>query len=107
MMRLHQNPLLRPYVEVSTAIPMTLDEASLDRQLYVNTRALRYVPEASLVYRQVLLLALADRLPEAQRLLAQARQAYPAAPAAFERDLQRLVREQPARFRPLLESGLR
>lgn len=107
MMRLHQNPLLRPYVEVSTAIPMTLDEASLDRQLYVNTRALRYVPEASLVYRQVLLLALADRLPEAQRLLTQARHAYPAAPAAFERDLQRLVREQPVRFRPLLESGLR
>lgn len=107
MMRLHQNPLLRPYAEVVTALSMTVDEQSLSRQLFVNSRALRYVPEASLVYRQVLLLALADRLPEAQRLLAQARHAYPVPPAGFELDLKRLAQAQQARFRPLLESGSR
>lgn len=107
MMRLHQNLLLRPYAEVAMALPMTLDEASLDRQLFINSRAMRFVPEESLVYRQVLLLALADRLPEAQLLLARARHAYPVPPAAFERDLERLLQSQPARFRPLLESAPR
>jgi len=107
MMRLHQNLLLRPYAEVAMALPMTLDEASLDRQLFINSRAMRFVPEESLVYRQVLLLALADRLPEAQQLLARARHAYPRPPAAFERDLQRLLQSQPDRFRPLLESAPR
>jgi O-antigen ligase len=105
MMRLHRNPLLRPYVEVATAFSISLDEASLDRQLYVNSRALRYVPEVSLVYRQVLLLALADRLPEAQRLLAQARHAYPVPPPEYPEDLARLAASQPARIRPLLESA--
>jgi O-antigen ligase len=107
MMRTHQNLLLRPYAEVAMALPMTLDEAGLERQLYMNGRALRFVPDATLVYRQVLLLALADRLPEAQQLLLQARHAYPAPPPAFERDLARLAQAQPARFRPLLESAPR
>jgi hypothetical protein len=73
----------------------------------MNGRALRFVPEASLVYRQVLLLALADRLPEAQQLLVQARHAYPVPPKAFEQDLARLTEAQLARFRPLLESAPR
>ena len=107
MMRTHQNLLLRPYAEVAMALPMTLDEAGLERQLFMNGRALRFVPEASLVYRQVLLLALADRLPEAQQLLVQARHAYPVPPKAFEQDLARLTEAQLARFRPLLESAPR
>lgn len=105
MMRVHQNLLLRPYAEVAMALPMALDENSLDRQLFINGRAMRFVPEESLVYRQVLLLALADRLSDAQLLLARARHAYPQPPAAFERDFQRLLQAQPERFRPLLESA--
>ena len=107
MMRVHQNLLLRPYAEVAMALPMTLDENSLDRQLFINGRAMRFVPEVSLVYRQVLLLALADRLPEAKLLLDRARHAYPAPPAAFQRDLERLLEAQPERIRPLLESAPR
>jgi len=107
MMRLHQNLLLRPYAEVAMALPMTLDENSLDRQLFINSRAMHFVPEESLVYQQVLLLVLADRLPEAQLLLTRARYAYPRPPAAFERDLERLLQLQPERFRPLLESAPR
>lgn len=105
MMRLHRNPLLRPYVEVATAFSISLSEQALDRQLFVNSRALRYVPEVTLVYRQVLLLALADRLPEAQLLLAQARHAYPVPPPEYLEDLARLAASQPARIRPLLESA--
>jgi len=107
MMRTHQNLLLRPYAEVAMALPMVLDEAALERQLFMNSRAMRFVPDVSLVYRQVLLLALADRLPEARQLLLQARHAYPVPPPAFERDLARLAQAQPARFRPLLESAPR
>lgn len=107
MMRLHQNPLLRPYVEVATAFSISLDEAGLDRQLFVNSRALRFVPEVSLVYRQVLLLALADRPAEARALLAQARQAYPVPPQDYVENLERFAVTQPARIRPLLESAPR
>ena len=67
---------------------------------------MRFAPLATLAYREVLLLALADRPAEALALLLRARRAYPAAPPEFARDLDRLAREHPARMRPLVESGL-
>lgn len=105
--RLHRNPLLMPYVELATALPLTADVPELEQRLFLTERTLRFAPLATLLYREVLLLALADRPREAQALLARARRAYPEAPPEFGRDLARLAQQHPERMRPLLESGLR
>jgi O-antigen ligase len=104
MTRLHQNTLLAPYVELFTAFPSAVAEENLSGRLLLNGRVIRFTPVSVLVYRQVLLLALAGRLPEAQALLIRVRRVYPAVPPEFERDLARLAREHPARFLPLIES---
>lgn len=104
MSRLHRNPVLTPYIELASALPLAVEAADLPQRIFLNGRALGFAPLATLVYRQVLLLALADRLPDAQALLIRARRAYPVAPPEFARDLARLALEQPARFRPLIES---
>ncbi len=103
--RLHRNPLLRHYVEVAYTLPMQPRFDELDRQLYANTRALRFVPVDTLAWRQVLLLALADRPQEALQRLRLAKAAYPQPPLDYLDALHRLGAEQPARLRPLLESA--
>ena len=102
MTDLHRNPLLMPYVELSTALALGLDETGHQQQLFLNTRALRFSPPP----RQVLLLALAGRPLEAQEQLQRARRAY-REPAEFTADLERLARSHPALMRPLLESAPR
>jgi len=107
MARLHRNPLLTAHVELASALPLAADEADLQQRIFLTERAFGFAPLATLAYRQVLLLALAGRLPEAQALLLRARRAYPAAPPEFGNDLARLAAEHPERFRPLLESAPR
>jgi O-antigen ligase len=103
--RLHQNLILTPYVELVTAFPSGVAEENLSGRLLLNERVIRFTPIPALVYRQVLLLALADRTPEAKALLIRARRAYPAVPPEFERGLEQLARQYPERFRPLIESA--
>lgn len=104
MSRLHRNPLLTPYIELASALPLSPEETELEQRIFLTERVLGFAPLATLVYRQVLLLALAGRAQEAQELLARARRAYPVAPPEFERDLARLARAHPARLLPLIES---
>lgn len=106
MSRLHRNTLLAPYVELASVFPLEVAEENLQGRLLLNGQVLRFTPVAVPVYRQALLLALAGKLPEAREQLARARRVYPRAPLEFDRDLARLLREHPARFRPLLESGV-
>lgn len=104
MRRLHGNALLTPYVELSIVQPLEVAEENLSNRLAINGSVMRFMPEPLLVYRQVLLLALAERQQEAQVLLARARRAYPAGSASFDQELARLAELHPERFRPLLES---
>ncbi|MBX3650457.1 MAG: O-antigen ligase C-terminal domain-containing protein [Burkholderiales bacterium] len=105
ILRIHRNTLLTPYVELSMVMPLPANRDDLQRRLLLNERVIRFSPQPVLVYRQALLLALAGRTPEAQSLLAAARLAYPVAPAGFEQRLAQLAGEEPALFRPLLESA--
>jgi hypothetical protein len=107
MARLHRNPVLTAHIELASALPLAVDETDLQQRIFLVGRVLRFAPLATLVYRQVLLLALAGRQPEAQALLLRARRAYPAAPPEFGVDLERLAAAHPERFRPLLESAPR
>ena len=106
MTGLHRDPMLMPYVELSTALALNLDETGHKQHLFLNTRALRFSPQPRLVYRQALLLALADRPQEAREQLLRARRAY-REPAEFAVDLAQLARIHPERMRPLLESAPR
>jgi hypothetical protein len=106
MISLHRDPLLMPYVETATAVGLTLDEAGYRQQLFINSRVLRFSPQPRLVYRQALLLALADRPQEAREQLLRARRAY-REPPGFAADLERLARIHPEQMRPLLESAPR
>lgn len=106
MTGLHRDPMLMPYVELSTALALNLDETGHKQHLFLNSRALRFSPQPRLVYRQALLLALADRPQEAREQLLRARRAY-REPAEFAVDLARLARIHPERMRPLLESAPR
>lgn len=101
--RLHRNPLLRHYVEVAYTLPARPRIDELDRQLFANGRALRFVPVDSLAWRQALLLALAGREAEARQALALAAAAYPQPPQDYREALQRFAIIQPERLRPLLE----
>jgi len=103
--RLHQNTLLTPYVELAAVLPLPVEAQDLPRRLKLYEGVIRFSPLPELVYRKVLLLALASRLAEAQTLLAHARKVYPTAPAEFDRDLTRLAVQHPARILPLIESG--
>jgi O-antigen ligase len=105
ILRVHRNALLTPYVELSMVMPLPANRDDLQRRLALNQRVIRFTPQPVLVYRQTLLLALADRTAEARALLTAARLAYPVAPAGFEQRLAQLAQEQPASFRPLLESA--
>jgi len=105
ILRIHRNALLTPYVELSMVMPLPAGREDLQRRLALNERVIRFTPQPILVYRQVLLLALAGRTPEAISLLAVARRAYPAAPAGFEQRLAQLAAGEPALFGPLLESA--
>ncbi len=105
ILRIHRNALLTPYVELSMVMPLPANRDDLERRLALNERVIRFTPQPVLVYRQVLLLALAGRVAEARSLLDAARLAYPAAPAGFRERLAQLAEEQPAFFGPLLESA--
>lgn len=106
LLRVHRNALLAPYVELSMMMSQPVSREDLERRLQLNARVIRFSPQPILVYRQVLLLALAGRTEEAQSLLAGARRAYPAPPAGFEQRLAQLAAEQPALFAALLKSPL-
>ena len=101
--RLHANPLLSPYIELAAAYPLAVDEQNLAWRLQLVERVIRFNPLPVLVYRQALLLALADRAAESRSRLAQAMRVYPSAPPGFDGELARLARLYPARFGPLLE----
>jgi O-antigen ligase len=106
MISLHRDPLLIPYVETATAVGLSLDETGYRQQLFINSRVLRFSPQPRLVYRQALLLALADRPQEAREQLLRARRAY-LEPPGFAADLERLARIHPEQMQALLESAPR
>ena len=49
MSRLHRNPVLTPYIELASALPLNVEEAGLGQRLFLTERALRFAPLATLV----------------------------------------------------------
>ncbi len=75
--RASENPLLRSSAQSIIADANVLDRRQIRAKLALNTRILHWRPYPRVVYRQVALLALADAMPESERLLARALRIYP------------------------------
>ena len=99
----HQYPLFSSYAELFIANMMEPSADHLQEKIELNERALHYIPAAPVVYHQALLLALSGRDGEAKDMFEKAIWAYPADFNMARTELEEMVRNEPARFGPLLE----
>lgn len=98
--------LLKPYTELLMSGWVESNAEQLESKRELNTRVMRFVPIASLVYREAWLLALAGKQSESQMQIERAIWSYPHEWAAAQKDLQSLAQKDPAHFAALLEFTL-
>jgi len=103
IMRVHKEPLLRPYVELALTFGIAPSREELREKLELNTRVMHFAPIDLVVYRQALLLALSGQREGALRQLELAMRAYPGRLDDFAAGLVELARRQPGELTPLLE----
>jgi O-antigen ligase len=103
LMGVHDEPLLRPYVELAIAYGVGVDREQLGDRLALVTRAMHFVPVEVVVYRQALLLALTGDAVAARAQLERSLRVYPSGRAAIVAELRNLARRYPAEMTPLLE----
>lgn len=95
--------LLRHYAELFMTGLIELNQDRLAEKLELNERAMRFVPTASVVYRQAWLLALSGRVAEAKLQLQQALWSYPGEFRDAYVKLGQMASKDPAHFSALLE----
>ena len=103
LMKVHDEPLLRPYVELAITYGVGVDRAQLEDRLALVTRAMHFAPVEVVVYRQALLLALAGDADAAREQLERSLRVYPGERAAIVAELKTLARRYPSELTPLLE----
>lgn len=103
LMNVHDEPLLRPYVELAITYGVGVDRAQLEDRLALVTRAMRFAPVEVVVYRQAQLLALAGDADAAREQLERSLRVYPGERAAIVAELKTLARRYPSELTPLLE----
>jgi hypothetical protein len=103
LLKVYDYPLLRPYAELFMTGMIEPGPDYLADKLALNERAMRFVPISPVVYRQVWLLALSDRLAEAKIQLKQALWSYPTDFPAAHAELVQFALKDPAHFSGLLE----
>jgi O-antigen ligase len=103
IMRLHREPLLRPYVELALTFGITVSREGLREKLELNARAMRFAPIDAVAYTHALLLDLSGEHEAARRQLELAVRAYPAELEQFCTALAQLARRYPGEFTALLE----
>ena len=99
----YEYALLRPYAELFMSGMIEPSPDHLADKLTLNERAMRFVPIASVVYRQAWLLALDERPDEAKVQLQRALWSYPAEFRAAQAELKQFALKDPAHFSALLE----
>lgn len=105
MVKALQYPLFGSYAGLLVAHTTALDEDRLAEKLELNSYLLRYVPTATICYRQAWLLALNDQAQAARDILHRAVWNYPDRYPAVRDEIKALAAQHPARFQPLLESA--
>ena len=102
----HGQSLFHPYAELFMSGWMEPDADDLENKLALNTRVMRFVPIATVVYRQAWLLALADQPLAAQAQMERAIWSYPNDLEKARVELNRLAQKDPVHFAALLEFTL-
>jgi hypothetical protein len=102
---MHEGSFFSPYFERLLSEAIELDERELNDKLAFNTQVMRLYPVPSVVHRQIVLLALADRGGEAARTLRGAVRVYPEWTRKWLPTLERLAQVRPARLAGLLTSA--
>jgi len=105
LMALQENSFFAPYFDRVLTEAIELDERDLKDKLTFNAQAMRIYPAPPMVYRQIVLLALADRNSEAARVLRAAVRVYPEWTREWLPQLEALARTRPERFAGLLASA--
>jgi O-antigen ligase len=105
LMALQENSFFAPYFDRVLTEAIELDERDLKDKLTFNAQAMRIYPAPPMVYRQIVLLALADRDSEAARVLRAAVRVYPEWTREWLPQLEALARTRPERFAGLLASA--
>lgn len=66
LLKIHQDSLLAPYIELAYSNTIILDNDHIDDKLSLNTRVMRFAPVPNVVFRQPILLALRGDLEAAR-----------------------------------------
>ena len=103
LLAMRRQVLLQPYVDLVTSDLMSRRAGKLTDMHELNERVMHFAPLNSVVYREVILLAMSGEQAAAQLLLECAIWAWPEGlPAALEQ-LRLHAQEDPAHFTALLE----
>lgn len=105
--RAHGMPLLKPYAELFMQGNLKMDAEELEQKLAFNERAVKFIPIGASVYRQVKLLALADKQDEARLQMERAIWAYPGEFMVQKKELDALALKDPKHFSALLEFAIK
>ena len=105
LLAVHAGSLLSPYAELFMSNYVEVNKAQNKTKLALNSKVIRFVPIASVVYRQAFLLAGDGQLEAARQLMRQAIWSYPAN-AEAQRQLRSLSEKDPEHFAALLEFAL-
>ena len=103
----HGQLFLGSYAEPFISGMSEINADRLTDKLALNERAMRFMPIATVVYRQAWLLALADRHEEALAQLNRAIWAYPGDLPAAKKELMDLAQKHPGQFTALMEFAAR
>ena len=103
LIEIHGQLLLSSYAELFLSGMSEINADRLSDKLSLNERAMRFMPIATVVYRQAWLLALANRQEEALAQLNRAIWAYPGDLPAAKKELMDLAEKYPDQFTALLE----
>jgi len=105
LIAVHGGTLLSPYADLFMSSYVEVNADRLQPKLALNSKVIRFIPIAQVVYRQAFLLAQNGQFEQAKQMLEQAIWSYPGN-AAEHQQLVRLAEKDPAHFSALLEFAL-
>ncbi|OGT26278.1 MAG: hypothetical protein A3K00_05055 [Gallionellales bacterium RIFOXYD2_FULL_52_7] len=105
LLAVQRGALLSPYAELFMNSSGEVNTFRLEQKLATNSRLMRFIPIASVAYRQAFLLAQNGQQAEAQLIWEQAVWSYPGN-AEKHQQLVKLAEKDPEHFSALLEFAL-
>lgn len=106
LIAVHNGSLLSPYADLFMSSYTEVNDDRLGDKLALNSRVVRFIPIAQVVYRQAFLLAQNGQAEQARRVFEQAVWSYPGNTDA-KQQLVKLAQKDPAHFAALLEFALK